>query len=944
MTDTPSDQRGHHGTVTVGDDGRINGVAVGVNLGRIVYGRDPAEDERRRLAWYLASLANKLVQLPIQGIDQNLDQGAGIALPQIYTEIAVQGRHVDIAAGRLSELRSYFQDQGPDDTRLPQFENLRPAYSPDWALPSAAVAMFATSNGRIVRLPLVEGAAAIALDWTSDATPIDVDGAIDDPALYLARLLLVTEAIQRDDHLVLLGDPGSGKSTFMRHLAWALAQRGLDQLNSQTALVGWHDARRLLPALLPLRTLAGRIATATGRNSAEQHVLDALLDEIGKLGIRRLDDALTEALVRGKALLLFDGLDEVPPEGTSDVGSRHATLLAVRAFCRLYPRNRAVITCRTRAFDDTLRNALGWPVATLAPFTLGQIRHFVPAWYHALGGKLQPGQATLLSDKLIATIAGSPKLRELAASPLLLTLMALVLLNKGELPRDRPQLYEAVLDLLLGQWDAVRDGQPLGAAIGLPDWGSDRFRRLLDKLSYDAHIGATSEDGRGRLRRSDLRDALIEFFTTARVPAPGDTALRWLAYIEQRSGLLAADDDHAYAFVHLTLQEHCAGRYMLLGRSAAALVAQHRAEDRWREPIMLGLGVAQQSRPELIERILTDLIDREEAGRPKDAPRWYRDLILAAEIGIDRDWNYLRTQEVAVDRLQRVLKQGLVALLDDKAQPLPVADRVRAGFLLGDLGDPRVPVSIDEWRRELAKAQAGDTAGYFCRIDPGTYTIGSADDDPNAGDDEKPQHTVTFDTPFLIARYSIANAQWRTWVEQADGRPSYLADNSDFNRMNQPVVAVNWHICNDFCTWLSAQLGVTVRLPTEQEWEAAARGGDARHYPWGADWQADRAATAEDQEIRGARYSVPVGCYPAGMAPCGALDMAGNVWEWTGSVWQSYPGAQKPFTEDRYRVLRGGGWDDNRNRVRCGARDWLNPHYDFFNFGFRVVVAPRLAH
>jgi formylglycine-generating enzyme required for sulfatase activity len=939
MTNTPSDQRGHHGTVTVGDDGRINGVAVGVNLGRIVYGRDPQEDERRRLAWYLASLANKLVQLPLQGIDQNLDQGAGIALPQVYTEMALQERTVDVAAGRLSELQPYIEDVRDADSFVRA--KLRPEYSPDWVLPSVAISVVGNSKFAGSVALYRDGVNTLG-DWYASLSR-DASSASDNLVLDLARQMLITEAIQNDARMVLLGDPGSGKSTFMRHLAWALAQRGLDQLSSQTALAGWNVAHRLLPVLLPLRTLAGRLAGAASHDSAEQYVFDALLDDIGKLGIRRLDDALTEALVRGKALLLFDGLDEVPLDGTPGVASRHDTLLAVRAFCRLYPRNRAVITCRTRAFDDTLRDALGWPVATLAPFTLGQIRHFVPAWYHALGGKLQPGQARLLSDKLITTIVGSPKLRELAASPLLLTLMALVLLNKGELPRDRPQLYEAVLDLLLGQWDAVRDGQPLGAAIGLPDWGSDRFRRLLDKLSYDAHIAATSGDGRGRLRRSDLRDALIEFFTTARVPAPGDTALRWLAYVEQRSGLLAADDDHTYAFVHLTLQEHCAGRHMLLGRSAATLVAQHRAEDRWREPILLGLGVAQQSRPELIERILTDLIDREESGRPKDAPRWYRDLILAAEIGVDRDWNYLRTQEVAVDRIQRDLLRGLVEILSDKAHPLPAAERVRAGFLLGDLGDPRVPVSLDDWRRELTKAQAGGTSGYFCRVDAREYTIGSADADADANDGEKPQYTVTFDAPFLIARYPITNAQWQAWVEQAGGKPSYYGDDADLNRPNQPVAGIQWHWCNDFCAWLSEQLSVAVRMPTEQEWEAAARGGDARRYPWGDEWIGDRAATEENQETHGARYTVPVGCYPAGAAPCGALDMAGNVWEWTASEWRSYPGAKKPFTEDQYRVLRSGSWGDNRKRVRCGARDRSYPGDVYFN-GFRVVVAPRLAH
>jgi formylglycine-generating enzyme required for sulfatase activity len=161
------------------------------------------------------------------------------------------------------------------------------------------------------------------------------------------------------------------------------------------------------------------------------------------------------------------------------------------------------------------------------------------------------------------------------------------------------------------------------------------------------------------------------------------------------------------------------------------------------------------------------------------------------------------------------------------------------------------------------------------------------------------------------------------------------------------VVSITWDMANTFCAWLTEQLadalpaGYVLCLPTEQEWEAAARGGDGRRYPWGNDWQEDRAATEEDEETRGGRGSAPVGCYPAGVAPCGARDMAGNVWEWTASTWQSYPGATKPFTEKGSRVLRGGSYGNDRTNVRCGARYRYLPDGWLGGVGFRVVFAPR---
>ena len=920
-----------HGTVNVGGNARP-GVVVGVNLGRIIYGADPTDAQREQLTRYLRRLAAKLQRLPLRGLAARLDEGPGIALPQVYVMLATTNRVVvaedSIAlAGHLRPVKQFYQDGDPD-------KPLKQDYDPDYALPDRAIIAVTPPPG-----PLPAGGEG-GRGWGSRRGR-------EGGGRRLYRALLATEAAQQHRRLVLLGDPGGGKSTFLRHLAWALARRGLDELSADTSLFGWDDELRLLPVLLPLRKLAGRIAAEGAEPAA---VSAALRDEMTReYDARQADEVLDRALEHSAALLLFDGLDEVPLEAVKGVtADRLTTLRAVRAFAELHSGARVVLTCRVRAFTEPLGACLGWPVETLAPFTLGQIRHFVADWYAALieRGSIARDLGEAQQQTLIAAIVGNERLRAMAGTPLLLTMMALVLYERGELPRDRSLLYERILEQLLGQWDQQKGGQSLTDVLGAPNLRSDDLRPILDKLSYQAHANATSQDGRGRLAAKDLRYALAEFLEQVRVGGAWEAAGRCLNYFNERSGLLLPEDDgQTYAFAHLTLQEHGAGRHMLLQPNAVALVMQRRADDRWREPIALGLGVVQKLYPMLadrIDRILTELIDPDEGGRPKPRERWYRDLVLAAELGQERDWDLLRAL-INVDRLQRELRRGLVKLLQDKTQPLPTAERVRAGFLLGDLGDPRVPVTIEEWQRELMKAQAGDASGYFCRVEAGTYTIGSADDDPDANEDEKPQHRVTFDAPFLIARYPITNAQWLTWVEQAGGQPSYFADDSDLNRPNQPVVGVTWHMCNDFCTWLSEHLGVSVRLPTEQEWEAAARGGDARRYPWGDDWQADRAATAEDQETRGARYTVPVGCYPAGAAPCGALDMAGNVWEWTASEWRSYPGAKKPFTEDAYRVLRGGYYGDNRNRVRCGARNRYHPDNFFNGNGFRVVVAPRLA-
>ncbi|MBP1467998.1 SUMF1/EgtB/PvdO family nonheme iron enzyme [Candidatus Chloroploca sp. M-50] len=912
--------------------GQVDAPVVGLNLGTIIYQRAPSEDEQQRLIWYLDALANDLRTLPLRGLDTQLVEAQGLDLARVYVLLATTTL-LPLATGSREALRPYFAN---DNLTQPA-----DAYDPERVLPVAAV--LAT------RVAEADDGSARA----DDAAP-----------LTLLRAQAATEALADQPRLVVLGDPGSGKSTFVRHLAWALARRGLDQADPATALPGWDAIPPVLPLLLPLRRLAGALAK---RATTAQTVMTLLRATLAGYGVAQPNDLLTDALVRGAVILLLDGLDEVLLERTDKAADRTTTLQAVQAFAERYPKVRLVVTCRTRAFTKELQALLGWPVATLAPLTLGQVRAFVPAWYGELvaHGHLAQAQAEGLSAELIATIAASPRLRAMAASPLLVTLMALLLFRRGTLPRDRPTLYEQILELLLGEWDKVHDGQNLADALGRPDWTTARLRPLLDRLSYDAHAAGSSEDGRGRLGKSQIRDALIEFFEAAKLPEPWGAAERCLDYIEHRSGLVTPDGPTSYVFAHLTLQEHCAGRHMLLSRDPVAQVLARRDDDRWREPLFLGVGVVQATNPFLVEKVLRVLVDRREQGAAKPVARWYRDLILAAELGVDRDWTYLAEQQVDVAGLQADLRDGFVTLLTDRDQPLPVAERVRAGFLLGDLGDPRLPVTVAAWQAELAQRSTtfGQPQGYWCCVPAGSYQIGGWD---------KGQAAATLPLPaFWIARYPITVAQyaafvaegygdraqrwwtpqgWR-WKQERHRQQPGVWDYARFSGANQPVIEVTWYEATAFCAWLSDRLaealpaGWTLRLPTEAEWEVAAAydaQGQRHPYPWGEAEPTPGVAIYDASQVG---RSAPVGCCPAGVAACGALDMAGNVWEWASSSYRAYPAEaaqeRKDFTTDNWDVpWRGGSWRQDSTYVRCGARNWLHPGGTLNVLGFRVVAAP----
>ncbi len=154
--------------------------------------------------------------------------------------------------------------------------------------------------------------------------------------------------------------------------------------------------------------------------------------------------------------------------------------------------------------------------------------------------------------------------------------------------------------------------------------------------------------------------------------------------------------------------------------------------------------------------------------------------------------------------------------------------------------------------------------------------------------------------PFYIARHEVTNAQFRRFITET-GHPcptNWMIEAEKWGEQ-APVVEVSWEEANAYCQWAG------LRLPDEFEWEVAARGNDERLYPWGDDFDPGRCQSLKSQT----RGPAPVGSFPSGASPFGALDMCGNVWEWTSSPWGGcLPGYDDNSRDRAFRVVRGGGW------------------------------------
>ena len=204
--------------------------------------------------------------------------------------------------------------------------------------------------------------------------------------------------------------------------------------------------------------------------------------------------------------------------------------------------------------------------------------------------------------------------------------------------------------------------------------------------------------------------------------------------------------------------------------------------------------------------------------------------------------------------------------------------------------------------------------------------------DPMASDDETPQHTLYL-PDFRIARVPVTNAQYFRFVEATKYQPpSHWKDGRiPDGKEDHPVVQISWHDAIAFCAWAKVQ------LPSEAEWEKAARGTDGRIWPWG-NQPPDKTLCNFDNNVGD---TTPAGAYPAGASPYGVLDMAGNVWEWTRSLKADYPYRVDDGREDlnrkESRVLRGGSFYLNRFLVRCASRFRDFPDDGFGDLGFRLL-------
>jgi formylglycine-generating enzyme required for sulfatase activity len=758
----------------------------------------------------------------------------------------------------------------------------------------------------------------------------------------------VQDALATHRHLVVLGDPGSGKTTLLRYLALLYA-RDLAQGSSVVRNKLKLDESGHLPILLPLRQIGAFLkAHRPNDDGTEGHalLLQFLLQSLKNHKLDLPENFFDSYLEHGKAIVLLDGLDEVSdPELRARVGR------LVESFTFAYPDCRIVVTSRIIGYVGAARLQADYTTTTVQDFTLGDVRQFLTHWHTLVAvGQMGVGVdaenfAVSQTNQLLDAIEKNDRVRELAINPLMLTVIALVHRDRVRLPDRRAELYAEAIDVLLGKWDEARGVDEIRILEDRPFDAGDR-RLLLQNIALHMH-----QRGKKELEGAELRGLLQAAFKSMVTDESSArrAVVRFLTVIEERTGLVSARGEGVYAFSHLTFQEYLAALAVASRDDYVQYILHHSGEAWWREVILLTAGYLSTQSRERTTRFIREIADKREEPEP------YYNLVLAVEclrdVGENRVEGNLgeslsnrlltdfqtRAPEKLLDKIQLRISQGM------KPEDI-TRRRVAAASALAQIGGGRrVFWSLPHGEPEWITIQASE------------FWMGSE----KGVTDEKPVHRLYL-PEFQISCVPITNAQYEFFVKATKHKfPSHWVDGRVPKGLeNHPVVNISWFDAIGYCTWMSEVTGKPVTLPSEAEWEKAARGDqDPREYPWGDDFDASRCNSLE----LGLQSTTPVGIFLDGASPYGVLDLSGNVWEWTRSIFAEgdfqklemrnmfqYPYNPVDGREDLSkssnfrRVLRGGSIINESGNVRCALRGRSDPVNGGYFIGFRVVVSPML--
>ena len=745
--------------------------------------------------------------------------------------------------------------------------------------------------------------------------------------------------------IVLLGGPGSGKSTTLKAVSSALLEqhRSAGKSTGFMERIGiWDKRTTILPIFVSLREFVGSKYFPEIGNAANAEHLLSYIDKVVFRGSETFMRYARSKIQEGKVIFLLDGLDEIPvPHNVPDaLDARRSQLKQlIRSVSTRFSKISIIVSSRPAGYSGwTLE---GFQVVRILPLSNDESAELATALYRCAG--LDEEQARSNAQDFIKKIAPVPL--ALRTQPLFLTLLAqLYNLRQGEpLPRKRGQLLKETMTFLIQTWSIRRtDKRSLTDLLGCEEGAL--FGRL-SQIAYRATLELDRDaSGETLITRGMLLDELVELGDHVNPAAV-------LNYVSQHAGILVSPAPRKYKFAHRQFQEYLAAEYLSAQDHWFHLVPQLLTENpaNWEDTVLLLADVFHQSRSnEKIWMMISCLAETD-----KERLWWLASVILKEQSLADTNSQFFGA-------IGHMLRERIFGVLVNATL---LTDRQRADMLLAldALGDTREGVGIFNNMPNIS----------WVPIPAGSALIGTSLSEVEmmktlGSDDwsfsrEMPQHRVDVQA-FEISKYPVTVAQYQLFVDAEDGfwnnrwwgceglawrqaigtPPPYTTTSR-----NCPQTYVNWYEAVAFCKWMTSITGRLHRLPTEVEWEWSARGPDGRLFPWGNNYEM-HFANILGTDIDGV---CGVGCFDHVATPWpsgGPMEMIGNVWEWCSSIVEEngrvypYPyvstdGRENEAGTNVLVATRGGYYDAPPVVARPAYRGRDLPSARFSRQGFRLV-------
>lgn len=866
-----------------------------------------------------------------------------------------------------------------------------------------------------------EGEKILSLPLDEIYVPLEAETFVDaplDPDLYsshdskIRKLIEMSEVLDVGNQIVITGGPGSGKTTILLYIARTLAYSLINNdMEFAKRYLGKSIQKDIpFPVYVPLSAYADYLQRSAVANSStlalSSFIPEYLIKEQASIGLPK---NFFEQLIRHgtSVILLLDGLDEVPNESNrSIVRSSIEKIVSGRN-----NQIRVVATCRTAAYEGRTSIGKGFQNIRILNLQRHHIESIIQKVYKELY-KHNITKAKSMSMNLIKAIDKFETIRiknlgketePLIVSPLLVRMILITHYNNHKyLSSQRVELYKQTTEIMI-----YSDYTPYDYREQIEKYFCINQAMLKDIFRYIAFQMHILGDVQGREITEERLRGILQQVEVYKPYSESFLALIKLRHtlIEERLG--------KYRFVHLAFQEYLTAQYLaeiIRTQSGIKGVMQRLVNENaftsswWREPILLLVGYLGITVPEEVPGLIKEFIEI--------------DSYLS-----NADWSLYSNNKIAATEI------ASASLLEfphsSKQQFLQAQDNIN-----NCLNNIDILENCEPYRRErliITFAQIGDnrnivnkiTSLPLCFVPEGEFFMGSDAHSPR----EKPTHPVTLDN-YWISQYPITNSQYqcfidqcgymndnywkeaieakiwdkgfiqgyqqeewmrelvRSWMGGARNRPS--VDETPFTLPNHPVIGITWYEALAFTRWVTELyysqnlIGSEwyCTLPTEAEWEKAARGGvsvpalpivnntscikipfdndiafldncnTTRNYPWGNRPEIDKPNKYKaNYNESGINSSNGIGIFPGGQSPYGCMEMCGNVFEWTRSAYFGYPYSDNlekrecnNHPPNTYRIIRGGYFGAQGDWLRVSYRKGEYPLMNDKLTGFRVVV------